>query len=120
MVQPNHGIFGIVIAETIASHSHQTIILAKTINYRTISDFPTIVLTLVNINVIIVVVAFVIFSRLQHLMKSIPCLCAQCFVHSGSQAVGLQFFEVMICHKKPKHSKAQSTMPTSRDVRDKP
>jgi len=24
------------------------------------------------------------------------------------------------CRKKPKHSKAQSTMPTSRDVRDKP
>ena len=27
---------------------------------------------------------------------------------------------VQFCRKKPKHSKAQSTMPTSRDVRDKP
>ena len=26
----------------------------------------------------------------------------------------------LICRKKPKHSKTQSTMPTSRDVRDKP
>jgi len=25
-----------------------------------------------------------------------------------------------LCRKKPKHSKAQSTMPASRDVRDKP
>jgi len=25
-----------------------------------------------------------------------------------------------VCRKKPKHSKAQSTMPTYRDVRDKP
>ena len=27
---------------------------------------------------------------------------------------------IHVCRKKPKHSKAQSTMPTSRDIRDKP
>jgi len=29
-------------------------------------------------------------------------------------------YQWKLCRKKPKHSKAQSTMPTSRDVRDKP
>ena len=43
-------------------------------------------------------------------------------VHSHSSVIVFVLLrkDSVLCRKKPKHSKAQSTMPTSRDVRDKP
>jgi len=74
----------------------------------------------VHLFVMLVVISCFLKSRIPIFVKYGMDAEHLCIFHCWLSGQDQRLRSELFCHKKPKHSKAQSTMPTSRDVRDKP